>query len=579
MKKQLLTLGMICGSIISLFSQTIPTVNWHKGKVLGWGNLTKDDNTADRAEYVDKNGNIYVATCITKSSFGATNRALYIGGDSVIIGLNQTAVVVAKFDSTGLLLWKNAGICSNNGSVAAPEAQSLKVSSTGKVYVTFSFQDTISFGSTVLLDNVATPTNKPDIALLELDGATGNIGWSKIIHSEYGGSGQADDQFLSAIDLNTDGQIVFVLATDSLVFRTYNTSGNLLKSKSHFINPAGLSIYSFTAKGPNIVLAASMMNSFTLGATNINKNDGESFVAVFDLDGNLRWVKQVKSGNGPSGNGARIYGTHQLSSGSIYAVGSFWGTCKVSGFNDSLVAVGKRNSGSDNGEELLYMKISASGSIEWLKQANGESSHQGRGIIETPSGKLVMLCRIGSRSFYIGTDSMPRPNSSGTERFGLVYMDTSANITWAKRVNESGGISKEAVNIYTDAGSNLYFTCGTGAFSNVTFPSISPFQEYGLFMFVKSSDIATPTNPTAINNVDRPFIFSVYPNPVSNVLTIQTDQNIIRVKATIMDMTGKIVYKTTSVNTTIDVSSLQMGLYILSIETEQGTSTQKFIKN
>lgn len=571
---------MICGSILSLFSQTAPLVNWHNGKVLGWGNLTKDNNSADKAECVDKNGNIYVATCITRSAFGATNRVLYVGGDSVVIGLTQTAVVLSKFDSTGVLLWKKAGICSNDGSSVAPEAQSVKVSAAGKVYLTFSFKDTITFGSTVLLDNIATPSNKPDIVLMELDAANGDINWSKTIYTEYGGSGQSNDEFTAAIDLNNNGEIVFLLAADSLVFRTYSNTGAQLKSKSYYVNPAYLSIYDFNAAGPNIVLAASLMNGFTLGSATINKNDGETFVAVFDTDGNLKWVKQVKSGAQFTGSGARVYGVTQTASGSVYAVGGFWKTCTVQGSTDSLVTGTKRMSGGDNGEELMYMKFGASGSLEWLKQANGESSHRGRKVITTPNGKLLILTLVGSRTFFIGTDSLPQPGvASGTDRYAILYMDTTASLTWGKRINESGGLSKKGVNLYTDAASNIYFTSGTGVFANVTFPVISPSLEYGFFMFVKSSVLAGVTNPTSVKTVNKQSFANVYPNPVSDVLNIQFDQPLLNTSVTIMDLAGKVVLKSKVENNSVNVEVLQTGLYVMTIETEQGISTHKLIKN
>ncbi|MEZ4786850.1 MAG: T9SS type A sorting domain-containing protein [Flavobacterium haoranii] len=67
----------------------------------------------------------------------------------------------------------------------------------------------------------------------------------------------------------------------------------------------------------------------------------------------------------------------------------------------------------------------------------------------------------------------------------------------------------------------------------------------------------------------------LYPNPVSNTLTI-TQQNIKNV--TITDLTGKTVLKQ-STNNKIIVSSLQKGIYIVTIETLDGkTETQKIIK-
>ncbi len=78
-----------------------------------------------------------------------------------------------------------------------------------------------------------------------------------------------------------------------------------------------------------------------------------------------------------------------------------------------------------------------------------------------------------------------------------------------------------------------------------------------------SVDEATSENP-----------IKLYPNPVSDVLTIEYDANV--AYATITDMMG-VVIKNISLNpakTTIDVSSLQPGVYLLSLEKQ----VVKFIK-
>ena len=80
----------------------------------------------------------------------------------------------------------------------------------------------------------------------------------------------------------------------------------------------------------------------------------------------------------------------------------------------------------------------------------------------------------------------------------------------------------------------------------------------------------------SLDEIERKNI-SVFPNPTSNQLTIDTDDNLLEI--TIIDLAGKTVYSSTDVSRNIlDVSFLQNGVYVLSIKTKNYTSTTKFIK-
>ena len=83
-------------------------------------------------------------------------------------------------------------------------------------------------------------------------------------------------------------------------------------------------------------------------------------------------------------------------------------------------------------------------------------------------------------------------------------------------------------------------------------------------------------NTTGANELEVKSI-SIYPNPVQNTLTIN-NQDVIN-SISIMDVTGKVVYKTEKQNIkTLNVDFLNKGIYILSIETDSYFGTTKFIK-
>lgn len=70
---------------------------------------------------------------------------------------------------------------------------------------------------------------------------------------------------------------------------------------------------------------------------------------------------------------------------------------------------------------------------------------------------------------------------------------------------------------------------------------------------------------------------TVYPNPVSDNLHIITDMEIR--KATVFDTPGSAVLSDTSGSSTLDLSALAPGLYILTLETSGNPATFKVIKH
>lgn len=108
-----------------------------------------------------------------------------------------------------------------------------------------------------------------------------------------------------------------------------------------------------------------------------------------------------------------------------------------------------------------------------------------------------------------------------------------------------------------------------GVFEVASVSSYSP--SVHRYTFLKT--ILTNGVEATINNISA---VDIYPNPVSDFMTIQTLEKLSSIHCT--DAVGK-VFKVNQVNQMIDVSSLSSGVYILSLVTEQGqTIIQKFVK-
>ena len=72
--------------------------------------------------------------------------------------------------------------------------------------------------------------------------------------------------------------------------------------------------------------------------------------------------------------------------------------------------------------------------------------------------------------------------------------------------------------------------------------------------------------------------FAAYPNPATELLNIVAEEMIHTVE--IRDITGQLIQRSDvrADNTTLQIADLQAGLYLITVETEEETMTQKFVK-
>ena len=106
-------------------------------------------------------------------------------------------------------------------------------------------------------------------------------------------------------------------------------------------------------------------------------------------------------------------------------------------------------------------------------------------------------------------------------------------------------------------------------------PGISDLEEFALsnawVMNVVGEDVALNTDENALSQI------SIYPNPATDVLNIAVPSSIDVKSVSLFDVLGKKA-NVSLVNGQVDISELAVGLYLLNVETTNGTLTQKVIK-
>lgn len=83
-------------------------------------------------------------------------------------------------------------------------------------------------------------------------------------------------------------------------------------------------------------------------------------------------------------------------------------------------------------------------------------------------------------------------------------------------------------------------------------------------------------------NTFESFKFSTYPNPVKDLITVSSTDNLLFNDVTITDINGRIVKNSKVNNLTeieLNVSDLNAGIYLINITSDSGKAVKKFIKN
>ncbi|WP_261512964.1 DUF7619 domain-containing protein [Chryseobacterium paludis] len=110
------------------------------------------------------------------------------------------------------------------------------------------------------------------------------------------------------------------------------------------------------------------------------------------------------------------------------------------------------------------------------------------------------------------------------------------------------------------------------------------FSNTAKIYFDYNAPIITNTSTTSVQNTlgtseinNDKIQFSIYPNPVKDVLFIKSKENII--KAEIYDIAGRILSSVSVTDNSVNTSELTKGNYIIKLFTKDKSIMQKFIKN
>ncbi len=189
---------------------------------------------------------------------------------------------------------------------------------------------------------------------------------------------------------------------------------------------------------------------------------------------------------------------------------------------------------------------------------------------------------------YSGFNYMETTNT-GIDRMFIMAFDQYENIIWSTLFGQNGFVTNAGVYCTTD---KLFLTGASGV-------AYTPLE----YDVSSTTDYYQPTDPSGsganavISRFDITQIvgiseqqqsdgnqFSIYPNPSSDFVTLQLSKTAVEgTTIQVVDLTGRVVSQQQTSGSdlyyTIDVSDLAVGMYFIELVNNEGTISQKFIKN
>jgi hypothetical protein len=179
--------------------------------------------------------------------------------------------------------------------------------------------------------------------------------------------------------------------------------------------------------------------------------------------------------------------------------------------------------------------------------------------------------------FYVYTSTSTETITISTANAGTDY-DTELSV-WSGACGAFDCVGSDDDSGDSSSGQNDSALCwlSTGSTSNPIdyYIYVTGFaNNVGNFVLTLDTDQST----TASNEDFEQFAFSIYPNPVNNILSIDSQEII--TKVSIFNMLGQEV-KNSNPNTnnvSLDVNNLEAGVYIIKLIAGNKESTKKFVK-
>lgn len=238
----------------------------------------------------------------------------------------------------------------------------------------------------------------------------------------------------------------------------------------------------------------------------------------------------------------------------------------VTGFSGSNDGDVTGHHGSEGSNDFWVVKLNNIGNIQWEKSLGGTEHDNAESILQTSDGGYI----VGGNS--ASNDGNVTGHHGNTWEFTdawLVKLDNSGEIQWQQSFG--GSISDRASSVIITNDNHYVFSGHT--FSNDG--DVSGHHgstDYSDYWVVKLN------NSGGTGIVENDVLFRLYPNPATNILTIETASG--KGIYQLSDLSGKLILNGNA-NTQkfiLDLSAYENGVYMLTLIGEEKNARMKIVK-
>ena len=482
-------------------------------------------------------------------------------------------IFVQKLDASGNFIWAKTF-----GGNDVDICYEIKTDAQGNIYTTGAYKNTVDFDPGAGTDNHTSAGNY-DVFVQKLT-PSGNFVWAKTFGE------LSDDQGFS-IDVDAAGNIYTIgtfkntvdfdpssgtdnhtSAGDADIFiQKLNASGNYIWTKTFGGTSYEIGTSIATDKLGNIYITGRFQNTadFDPGPGTDNYTSAgnfDVFIQKLNNSGGYVWTK--------------TFGGNEYETSSFIDVDTL-GNTYITGYFKNTVDFDP-GSGTDNHTavanfDIYLQKLDASGNFIWAKTFGGINNEEGLAVHIDAFDNIYTVGIFGGTVDFdpgAGTDNHTSSgnfdgfiqklsnctvdNTTSLSGTTITANATGTNYQWIDCDNNNQNITGETSQSFT-ATSNGNYAC-----------------------IIDNGSCADTTDCININTVglteNKLDFVKIYPNPTDGQLFIQSDQHIQSIL--IQDIFGQILHQTTK--TYIDVRDLPSGMFLISIKTDQGTITKRFVK-
>lgn len=546
---------------VQLLNAQAVTYNWAAHS----GGTTYDYATS---AFPDPSGNLYVT-----GMFRGTSDFDPGSGTANLTSAGAEDIFVAKYDATGAYQWA-VRIGGSNADIG----KCVYHYSGGAVFVCGTFEGTVDFDPGAGTSNLTSQT-AASAFILKLD-PSGNFVWAKTIGSNMGTnlesfyvdfSGQVlmAGDYTGTVDLDPGAATVLVATTGQTdVFLVQlDASGNYTWGKtfggSSFDHCADVAV---NGSG-EIILTGYFSGSCDFepgtGTTSLTASSTDIYVAVYSSAGTFTWVKGIGGSGADAASSVVITGTD------IAVTGSFESSVDFDPGSGSTILTAA--TGISDG---FVLALTSNGTFAWAAEMGGSSVDGGQSIARDIAGNLYVSGRFsGTADFDPGAGTSNLVSAGGLDIF-MLKLTVAGAYVWSAKI---GGTAGDVGNcIVVDGNDNVYlagYFSGTADFDpqGGTVNLTSGGQDDIFFGRYGQSGVGITENGAASINV--------YSNPCSDFIQVTLSTNDIAV-INVYNTAGQLILTETSNSsgTSINVSNLESGLYILEAVQNGNAVRERFLK-